>query len=185
MASKPSQGHKTYQKQLGKLLDENLIDLILFGSSVRGGSAADLDIAAVVRERKALEAIKKRVTAAVGRDADIHIIDITSLYSPLWLTLIKEGFSVRKQAFLFELYRLQPMVLYKYSLKTLSNVQKVQFERGIKRVLGSQGVFLTRSVVLVPITLKNAMTDFLKTWNIYYKTKEYELLPTLRKEEFV
>ncbi len=77
------------------------------------------------------------------------------------------------------------MVLYKYSLQKLTNVQKVQFERGIKNVLGKEGNFLTRSVVLIPIHLKNSMIEFLKTWDIYYECEEYELLPLLRKEELV
>ena len=76
------------------------------------------------------------------------------------------------------------MVLYKYSLQKLSPVQKVQFERGLKKMLQSAGEILTRSVILVPISMKNKMGDFFKTWNIYYETKEYELLPLLRKEEW-
>ena len=46
------------------------------------------------------------------------------------------------------------MFLYKYPLKKLTNVQKVQFEKGIKMILKKEGNFLTRSVVLIHLNLK-------------------------------
>ena len=98
---------------------------------------------------------------------------------------LKEGYSVKKGKYLSELYKIKPAVLYRYSLKKLTNVQKVQFERGLKSVLGDGGVMLTRSVALVPMKIKNEMIDFLKRWNVYYESQEYELLPILRKEVFL
>jgi len=73
--------------------------------------------------------------------------------------------------------------LYKYSLNKLNNVQKVQFERGIKKMLGAEGIYLTRSVILIPITKKNEAIEFFQNWGIYYESQEYELVPFLRKEE--
>ena len=61
----------------------------------------------------------------------------------------------------------------------------MQFERGLKKVLKNDGAILTRSVVLIPLTMKNEMVDFLKNWNIYYESREYELLPVQRKDEFI
>lgn len=176
---------RKYQKRLKGLLDNNVIDIILFGSSVKGGSHNDVDIGLVVKEKIDFNSVKKRIKEIIKEEPDIQIIDINSLYSPIWLTLIKEGYSVKRGHFLSEIYKIKPMVLYKYSLKKLTNVQKVQFERGIKNVLGKKGIFLTRSVVLIPINIKNEFMDFLKTWNIYYESKDYELLPVLRKEEFL
>jgi predicted nucleotidyltransferase len=175
---------KRYQKELKKLLNNNLIDIIIFGSFVKGGSPKDIDLALVVKGEIEIVRIKSEIKRLIEA-ADIQIISIISLYSPIWITLIKEGFSVNKNKFLFELYKIKPVVLYKYSLSKLNNTQKVQFERGIKKVIGKEGSFLTRSVVLIPLTMKNEMMEFLKTWNIYYETNEYELLPILRKEEFI
>lgn len=174
-----------YQKKLKRLLSDNVVDIILFGSFVKGGFSKDIDIALMVKAKLDIEDIKKEINEIIKEEKDIQIIDLDSIYSPIWLTLIKEGFSVNKNKFFFELYKIEPVVLYKYSLEKLTNVQKVQFERGIKQILGDKGTYLTRSVVVVPIDLKNRFMDFLKTWNIYYECKEYELLPVIRKEELI
>lgn len=165
------------------MLNDDLIDIIIFGSFVKEGNANDIDAALIMKKRS--NSAKSEVKKILGKNTDIQIIDLDSIYMPIWLTLIKEGFSIKKGKFLFELYNIKPSVLYKYSLKKLNNVQKVQFERGIKKVLGKKGVFLTRSVVLIPLKIKNEMIEFLKNWDIYYESQEYELLPILRKEEFL
>src|SRR3989338_1094662 len=177
---------KTYQKKLKKLLDDNLVDILIFGSLVKGGRPKDIDVALLVKEKAKVDTLKmkKILQGIISKEIDVQILDINSIYSSLWLTLIKEGFSVGKNNFLSSLYKIKPAVLYKYSLQKLTKVQKVQFERGIKNVLGQEGNFLTRSVVLVPLQLKNRMMEFLKNWDIYYESQEYELLPLLRKEEF-
>ncbi len=173
-----------YQKELKKLLNEQLLDIILFGSVVKGGSPHDIDIALLLKDTTNLLAIKKKIKEIIKKETDIQTMTLESIHTPLWLTLIKEGFSIKKSKYLHELYHLQPQVLYKYSLQKLTAVQKVQFERGIKMILKTEGTFLTRSVVLIPLTLKNRMMEFLKNWNIYYESHEYELLPLQRKEEW-
>ncbi|MFH1063682.1 MAG: nucleotidyltransferase domain-containing protein [Candidatus Woesearchaeota archaeon] len=185
MESERLSGITKYQTRLKGLLDKNIVDIIIFGSFVKQGSARDIDVAILVRDDKDLTDVKKQIRDILNKEADIQIIGLESIHSPIWLTLIKEGFSVKKKTFLRELYGIKPAVLYKYSLKTLTNVQKVQFERGIKKVLGKEGTIIARSVVLVPLQLKGEMMDFLKNWNIYYTCQEYELLPLLRKEEFL
>jgi len=175
----------SYQKRLKKLLDENLIDIILFGSFVKEGSANDIDVALVLNKKIDINNIKKKLKEILNEKLDIQTLYLKSIYSPIWLTLIKEGFSINKGNFLFEIYNIKPSVLYKYSLKKLNNVQKVQFNRGLKKVLGKEGSLLTRSVILVPLKIKNDVMEFLKKWGIYYESDEYELIPLLRKEEFL
>lgn len=163
-------------------MKDNIVDFILFGSVVKSGRPRDIDIAMIVNG-DAGAGIKKEIQEVLNKPVDVQFLDVKSIYSSLWLTLIKEGYSVAKEKYLFELYHIAPHVLYKYSLAELSAVQKVQFERGIKKVLNREGKVIARSVVLVPIPLKNRMREFLKQWKVYYECQEYELLPTLRKEE--
>ncbi|HLC65732.1 MAG TPA: hypothetical protein VJI46_06445 [Candidatus Nanoarchaeia archaeon] len=184
MALRKSLKITMYQKALRKLLDKSIVDIIIFGSLSKGGTPRDVDIAVVVREIAGASNVKSRVRSII-QDADVHLVSIDSIYSPLWLSLMKEGFSVKKNCYLHEIYGIKPVVLYKYSLTKLTNVQKVQFERGLKNVLGKEGTYLTRSVILVPVQIKNSIEDFLKTWSIYYESQVYELIPFMRKEEFI
>jgi len=166
-------------------LNKDINDIILFGSFVKDGNAKDIDVALVLKENSNLMDIKKKIKSILKKEADIQVIDLESIYSPIWLTLIKEGFSIKKNKFLADIYNVKPAVLYKYSLKKLTNVQKVQFNRGMKNLLSKEGKILTRSVILVPLSIKNKVMEFLKSWNIYYESQEYELLPVLRKESFL
>ena len=161
---------------------KTLEDIVLFGSFVKGKlEPKDIDIALLMKSQADISKIKDGIKSAL-MNADIEIVD--SIYSPLWAVLMREGFSVRKNKFLFEIYRLEPVVLYKYSLKKLNPVQKVQFTRGIKRILkDTKGKILSRAVVLVPLNKKIEFDEFLLTWNLFYETQSYELFPILRKSE--
>lgn len=170
------------QHELKKLLKDNIVDFILFGSLVKGGRPRDIDIAVIMNGEVDIH-FKKEIQDVLGKPVDVQFLEAKSIYSPLWLTLIKEGYSIAKGKYLFELYGITPQVLYKYSLTALNRVQKVQFERGVKKVLRKEGKYITRAVALVPIHIKNRMRDFLKQWKVYYECQEYELLPVMRKEE--
>ena len=175
---------QTYLQKLRKLLNKykTIDDFIIFGSVVKGSlEPKDLDIALILKNEVKIEKIKEDIRS-ISKNADIEIVD--SIYNPLWVVLMREGFSVRKNKFLFENYKLEPVVLYKYSLKKLNPVQKVQFTRGIKNILkDTKAKILSRCVVLVPLNQKIEFDEFLSTWNLTYETKSFELFPILRKSE--
>ena len=177
---------QNYLPKLRELLSKykTIDDVIVFGSIVKGSSEPkDLDIALMLKDESEVRNIKEDIRL-ISKEADIEIID--SIYNPLWIVLIREGFSVRKNKFLFEIYKIEPMVLYKYSLKKLNPVQKVQFTRGLKAVLkDTKAKILSRGIVLVPINKKVEFDEFLNTWNLTYETQNYELFPILRKNELI
>lgn len=186
MELKKSKKFQIYLKKLRKLLTKykSLDDIIIFGSIVKGRiEPKDIDLALLIKNELDITKIKQDIKS-ISSIADIEVVN--SIYNLLWVVLIREGFSVRKNKFLFEIYKLEPIVLYKYSLKKLNPVEKVQFTRGIKRVLkDTRGKFLSRSVVLVPINKKIEFDEFLSTWNLFYETQSYELFPILRKGEII
>ncbi len=171
-------------KRLRKVLNKHkeLEDIFIFGSVVKSElKANDVDIALLINDKNKIQEIKKEVKQSV-KNAHITLLDKDSIYSQLWLVLIREGFSVKKNKFLHGLYKIKPMVLYKYNLKKLTNVQKVQFTRGLDNFIKeSNAKKLTRSVILVPITHQNMFENLLETWSLKYESEFYELLPLLRK----
>src|SRR3989344_2046177 len=82
MALRKSLKITMYQKALRKLLDKSIVDIIIFGSLSKGGIPKDVDIAVVVRDNTEVAAVKSRVREFV-KNADIHIVNIDSIYSPL------------------------------------------------------------------------------------------------------
>lgn len=177
---------QNYLPKLRELLNKykTIDDIIIFGSIVKGSSEPkDLDLALLLKNENDLRKIKDDIRL-ISKNADIEIIN--SIYNSLWIVLIREGFSVKKNAFLHEIYKLEPVVLYKYSLKKLNPVQKVQFTRGFKEILKyTKAKILSRSIVLVPIVKKVEFDEFLSTWNLTYETQNYELFPMLRKGELI
>ncbi|MBS3096546.1 hypothetical protein J4480_03845 [Candidatus Woesearchaeota archaeon] len=177
---------QNYLPKLRKLLSKykTIDDIIIFGSIVKGSSdPKDLDLALLLKNESDLRKIKDDIRL-ISKNTDIEII--SSIYNSLWIVLIREGFSVRKNEFLHEIYKLEPVVLYKYSLKKLNPVQKVQFTRGLKEILkDTKSRILSRCIVLVPTIKKIGFDDFLSTWNLTYETQSYELFPIMRKGELI
>lgn len=177
---------QSYLQKLKKLLNKykTIDDIIIFGSIVKGSSEpGDLDIALLLKNEIEIKKIKEGIRL-ISKDTDIEVI--SSIYNPLWIVLIREGFSTRKNQFLFEIYKIEPVALYKYSLKKLNPVQKVQFTRGLKLILkDTKAKILSRSIVLVPLNEKIKFDEFLSTWDLVYETQSYELFPILRKGELI
>ena len=169
---------KLTKKLKKKLKNKEIIDIIIFGSKAKGKTKpTDIDIAVLVKEKnpEVRLSVKKLVP-----EADVQLISLEDIFKDMFITLIKEGFSVKKGAYLHSIYNLKPVKLYKYSLKELTLSKKVMFERGIKNIKGIQR--LSNSVVLVPIEISGEFEDFLRQWNLDIDTTSYELVPLMRKE---
>jgi len=167
-------------KELKKLLMDNVVDIIIFGSVAKGKlNNNDIDIAVLEKGVNKKE-FRERLDKLKLKNVDVQFLSIEDYNKFIWVTLIREGFSVKQNKYLTEIYRIKPVVLYKYSLKTLTNSKKVMFERAIKNFKGIEK--LSNSVVLVPIKLTSDFNEFLKIWNIDFYAKEYGLMPLVRKD---
>ena len=162
-----------------------LEDIIFFGSFVKEKAAPkDVDIALLMskKDEKKIELITKEISAIISARIDFTIISISEIYSSVWISLLKEGYSVKNEEYIANVYDIKPIILYKYSIKSLNPVEKVQFDRGLNQVLKeTDGKRLVRTVVLMPLQKSEEFEAFLRTWEIEYETRRYELLPELLK----
>ena len=172
---------KSLAWKLRKLLkDKGIVDVLIIGSSVKGKvNPGDIDIIVLCNKKDTV--IKERIKEIIGSKADIQLITIHEYDKFIWLAIIREGYSVKHNDYLFNKYGIKPIVLYKYSLKSLSNSKKVMFERAIKNFKNIER--LSNRVVLVPIQISSDFSDFLRNWEIDIDSQEYNLLPLVRKEE--
>lgn len=160
--------------------NREIIDIIIFGSKAKGSIRPnDIDIA-VLSIKKNIK-IKQTIKELIP-EADVQLLSLEDIFKNIFITLIKEGYSIKKKDFLHNLYNLKPVKLYKYDLKQLTLSKKVMFERGIKNIEGIQR--LSNRVVLVPIKICGEFEDFLRTWGLDIETRDYELVPLMRKELF-
>lgn len=181
---------KSLMKSLRPLLKKHRIleDVIIFGSFVRGKSfPKDVDVALLVnyKDENKIDGIESEIRKMLPQfKIDISILTIKDFFHPIWVSIIKEGFSVAKEQYLSSLYGIKPCTLYKYSLKMLNPVQKVQFDRGLKKVIEQlKGIRLTRTVVIIPLNKSEQFEEFLKTWKIEFEARRYSLLPDIKKTE--
>lgn len=169
------QNLKKNLKNIYKKNKEKLFDIVLFGSVVKGKEfIGDVDIAVIFKDEidrgilKAVESIRE----------DIHIayLKLDELYSQgLWVTLIREGYSLSKNKFLKDLMNLKSFGLFTYNLKNVKNKSRFsQVLRGYKsesilKKVG--GEVLKPGVVIVPMDNVEYFRTFLQTWKAKYTLK--------------
>ena len=173
---------KQLAKKLRKLLNnKDINDLIVFGSVAKNSlDANDIDIAVISDKEIDRQQLALDIRTIAKKQVDLQIISLKDYDKFIWITLIREGYSIRHDKYLHEIYRIQPIMLYKYELKQLTPSKKVMFERAIKNFKEIEK--LSNRVVLVPISISGEFSAFLKNWNIDIEAKEYGLLPLVRKE---
>lgn len=179
---------KSLSQSLKPLLKkyELLEDIIFFGSFVKGKSKPrDIDVALLIhnKDESLINEIGKEISKNLqGIKADFTLFTLKDIYSEVWLSVITSGYSISRGAFLREIYGIAPCKLYNYSLRSLNPVKKVQFSRGLKAIsYGIGGIRLSRAMVIIPLENSERFEEFLKTWDINFETRRYELLPEYRK----
>lgn len=153
-------------------------DFIIFGSFVKGKYAPkDIDIA-LVTAQKEVSLVGEIKAQLRFKNLDIEMIEPEEIYQTrLGLTLIAEGFSVKNNKFLREKLGIIPMKIYTYEIKHLTQTKKVLFGRGLNNIIkDTKTVKLGAGSIMVPIGQSSKFEDFLETWNLKYKTKEYLVL---------
>ena len=180
MASKQSLEWQELRKSLKKLLIryKEIQDFIIFGSLVKGKSAPkDVDIALVI-EKKDISLVGEVKNQLKIKNLDIEMVKPEEIYQTrLGLTLISEGFSIKSNKFLREKLGISPMKIYIYGIKHLTQTKKVFFGRGLNQMIKDMKcVKLGAGSVMVPIHQSSKFEDFLNTWSLKYKTKEYLVL---------
>lgn len=168
------------KKSLKKLLKKykEIQDFIIFGSLVKGKYIPkDIDIA-LITNQKDISLIGEIKANLDIKNLDVEMIKPEEVYqSRLGLTLISEGFSVKNNKFLREKIGISPMKIYTYELKNLTQTKKVLFGRGLNQIIGgTKSTRLGSGSIMVPIKESGNFEDFLQTWDLKYKTKEYLVL---------
>jgi predicted nucleotidyltransferase len=171
---------KSIRNKLNKIIKkDNILDVILFGSSIKGKPApGDIDIAIISENEiapdlfnlngfhfsflKPLDFFKRRIT--------------------LLNTLFREGYSLKFNKPFSELYGFKNKVLFIYELKGLNSSKKVKIVnilRGKKNSNGlvaeNNGNWLANRVFVIPVNHEYILENFFVRFGIKF-VKYYALM---------
>jgi len=153
-----------------QLEDKKIIDIILFGSIVKGKSnPSDIDIAVISEENPKINLKEFHISY-------LKPIDFIKNPPTIVTTLLREGYSLKNKKFLSENLRFENRVLFSYNLTELPPSKKVQivnFLRGKNKNKGlieeNGGNWIANQVFIIPIENENLIEKFLLNSNVHFK----------------
>jgi len=166
---------------------ENIFDIIIFGSLVKGKlSPRDIDILVIflqgtLKERlDIIQEIKSRLKAKIDSNIDIKQALLKDLFSPEFLArtgILLEGFSIFNNKKFCQTLGFESFTLFWYNLNGLTHSQKVKFDyilagrnqKGIIELLN--GKRLANGVIKIQIENSLEFEEILKNNKINYSKK--------------
>jgi len=176
--------NKKFLKIISKFLKEKeIIDILLVGSLIRGNKIPnDIDIFVIYSlDSKKLNDLNydlKRKLKEIDKKFEVtgkRYEDLFSSEFPARESILSEGYSLRNKKFFSEGLGYKNLILFKYSLKNLSNSKRIQFYYSLygrgkdKGILNKNNCYkFSDSIILSPIENSNLIKDFLERCKIEY-----------------
>jgi len=161
---------KIKSKLRSLLKDEEVLDVILFGSVVKGKSVPrDIDIALITDKNGPIRIQGFHVSVISAKEFLTKFPTLTS-------TLLQEGYSLKNNKFLAELFRFQNKSLYSYSLTEKNSSQKVRIVNMLRGKNSEEGLvkkykgnWVANQVFILPIESTYIIDGFLIENKIKFK----------------
>ena len=180
---------KFYQKN-----KEEVIDIILFGSFVKGKQKPnDLDLLLLFKSktnldlsytlRKSLEKLNFRVEVTSKTYMDLFDENFKARES-----FLTEGYSLILNKFISQGLGFNNFILFQYNLKNLNKSQRMMFYYALYGRKKTDSVILQKlnskkfseNLILTPVTQKEPMKDFLNSWNL-----DFQKIPVLIPQRII
>ncbi len=153
---------------------EKIFDIVLFGSIVKGKSfSEDIDICVIFKNKEDMTILKE--ISSINTEIKLHVtrLSLNELYTEkLWLTILREGFSIIHNKTIIEILNLEAYGLYTYNLTNIKNKSRFsQILKGYKStsmIEKVNGKLLKPGVILVPIKKVEEFRSFLENWKVKY-----------------
>lgn len=151
-----------------QLRDKEIIDVILFGSAVKGKALpSDVDIAVVTKKDFKLDLQGFHISVLKPED----FFSAPSLIN----TLLREGYSLKKDLSFSQIYKFSSRALFRYELVGLKpsiKVKIVNVLRGINEEKGlvkeNGGEWLARQVFFVPVEREQVIEKFFLNFKVKF-----------------
>lgn len=165
------------------IMNEEIIDIILFGSVVKGKTTPkDIDIALILY-KEPTEKLRQKINQF--KEFHISVIPAKEFFvNPPTIvnTLLREGYSLKNKKALAENFAFLNRVLFKYDLAHLSESLKVKIVNILRGKKGEKGLvetnkgeWLANQVFFVPVVSDKLFEEFFNHFKIKFK-KFYVLI---------
>ena len=169
------------KKSLKNWIKKNqVVDIIIFGSSVRGKSfPKDIDLCILINKKdegKSLDLVDS--LSKLIRKAHINILTLADFISgnTLAKTLLAEGYSLSHNKSLAKVLGFDNKSLFIYSLKKFSSSKRVRFHYLLRGRHGSKGIlykiqgkFIGTGSIIVPTDQEDYLKEVFDKWKVEYK----------------
>lgn len=174
-------------KQFYSKHESKLDDILVYGSSVRGSSARDIDLILILSQGVETDdelaySLKQELTSEEN-ELDVKSKTFKQLFDTNFLaggSIILEGYCLISQEFLSQKLNLDNYSLFKYNLSNLDKNEKTKFTYALKGRGDNLGVLenlsarhFSRGVVLIPIEKTEEFKRFLHRWELDFE--EYRI----------
>lgn len=176
--------NKKFSRKIKSILkEEKVLDLILFGSAVRGKEKPK-DIDLLILYVPGIEDITEKNYEIKNKLKEINYkFEVTGkTYDDLFSSeffaregILSGGFSLKQKKFISECYGYKGFTFFKYSLNKLNKSKRMQFYYALNGRGKNKGLLkkknsykLSNNIILAPIKNSQIMKDFLENWNIEY-----------------
>lgn len=174
--------------------EEEIIDIILFGSTVKGKEKpGDVDILILFKKKKNIDLgykLRKKLEK-LGLETEITLKTYKELFESSFIAreaVLSEGYSLITKKSLAKGLGYTNLILFKYSLKGFNKSMRMRFyyslygrgkEKGMLKELNV--IKFSETILLCPVENEEMMKEYLNNWNMEYK--EFPILiPTRIKD---
>ena len=160
--------------------DKKIIDILLFGSAIKGKLIpGDIDIAVILYEKPSKEFLEK-----INSIKGFHISVITAkeffINSPSIIhTLVREGYSLKNKKFISENFRFSNKVMYSYVLTSLSPSNKVKLVNILRGKMGEKGIvesnngkWIANQVFISPLNSEKIFDELFDNFKVNFNKKD-------------
>jgi len=166
-----------YVKLLKSKLNDEITDIVIFGSSVKGRlKPRDIDVVVIS------DGAAQRSFDDLREELNIIFVskeDLIKTHIMLKQAIIHEGHSIRYKKPIRELLGFESFTLFRFTISELKQTDKVRFVQalygrgkgGLLQELGGEKI--AAGAVLVPVEKESEFEDFLRLWKLPYSKERW------------
>jgi predicted nucleotidyltransferase len=159
---------------------DEILDIVLFGSSVKGKEKPrDIDLLVIYKSKINTELnykIKKEFEI-LGIEVDLVSKSYEGLFNSSFLareSYLSEGYSLIQRKFIADGLGFKPMALFRYDLRHFNKSQRMRFYyslygRNAEGMLKKLRLYkFSERIILAPVEESEKVKEYLNSWNIKY-----------------